>query len=63
MKVDSDGIVHRLTTDNINCSDQFQNILTSLKSLNEKIYIVCRILPSEGILSLVKKMDKVQNTR
>ncbi|XP_025423656.1 fatty acid synthase-like [Sipha flava] len=63
MKVDSDGIVHRLTTDNINCSDQFQNILTSLKSLNEKIYIVCKILPSEGILSLVKKMDKVQNTR
>lgn len=62
-KIDSDVIIHRLTVENINCFDQFQNLLTNFKALNKTIYIVSKIQPADGILSLVKKTNKIKNIR
>jgi len=62
-KIDSDVIIHRLTPENINCSDQFQNLLTNFKSLNKTVYLVSKIQPVDGILSLVKKTNKIKHFR
>lgn len=62
-KIDNDVIIHRLTTENINCPDQFQNVLNNLTSLNKTIYIVSKIQPADGILSLVRKTNVVKNIR
>jgi len=62
-KIDSDIIIHRLTPENINFSDQFQNLLTNFKSLNKTVYLVSKIQPVDGILSLVKKTNKIKNIR
>lgn len=63
LKTSNDVIIHRLTMENINCIDQFHDLLTSLKSLNKAIYIVSKIQPSEGILPLVKKMSEIKDIR
>jgi len=59
--IDSDAIIQRLTSENINCCDQFQDLLTNSKSLNKTIYLVTKIQPVDGILSLVKKTNKIKN--
>ncbi|XP_060836307.1 fatty acid synthase-like [Rhopalosiphum padi] len=63
IEIDSDVIIHRLTSENINCCDQIQNLLSNLKSLNKTIYLVSKIQPVDGILSLVKKTNEIKNIR
>lgn len=62
-KIDSDVIVHRLTSENINDSDQFQDLVANLKSLNKTVYVVSEIQPADGILTVVKKADEIKNVR
>lgn len=61
--IDSDAIIQRLTSENINCCDQFQDLLSNSKSLNNTIYLVSKIQPVDGILALVKKTNKIKNIR
>ncbi|XP_022162608.1 fatty acid synthase-like [Myzus persicae] len=63
LKVDNDAIIQRLTSENINCCDQFQDLLTNSKSINKTIYLVSKIQPVDGILSLAKKTNKIKNIR
>jgi len=63
LKIDNDVIIHRLTSENVNCDDQFQNLLTNFKSINKTIYLVSKIQPIDGILSLAKKTNKLKNIR
>jgi len=63
IEIDSNVIIHRLTSENINCCDQIQNLLSNLKSLNKTIYLVSKIQPVDGILSLVKKTNEIKNIR
>lgn len=63
LKIDSDNIIHKLTTNDIDCYYQLQNLLTNLKPLNKTIYILSNILPTEGILSLVKRTNDNKNIR
>lgn len=63
LKIDSGVIIHRLTLENIKYSDQFQDLLTNLKSLNKTVYIVSKIQPTDGILTIVKKSNEIKNIR
>lgn len=63
MKTDSDVIIHRLTTENINYCDQFNKLLTDLDSLNKITYIVSKTQPTDGILPLVKKTNEINSIR